>query len=82
MVLGLAAAVGVTALQVHDAHLRRRGVPVTAAVVTGDGGNPELEFVTTSDRSVHTGIPDSKSGSLRVGDTGGHSLRRPQPDRW
>jgi hypothetical protein len=41
---------------------------VTAAVVSGDGGNPELEFVTTGNHPVHTGIPDSKSGNLRVGD--------------
>jgi len=66
--LGFVAAGLVIALQVHDAGLRSKGVPVTAAVVTGDGGTPELEFVTASGRQVHTGIPDSKSGSLRVGD--------------
>jgi hypothetical protein len=43
-------------------------VAVTAAVVTGTGGNPELEFVTADGQQVHTDIPDSKSGSLRVGD--------------
>jgi len=69
MVLGLVAGVGVVALQVHDANLRRGGVAVTAAVVTGRGGNPELEFFTAPGRVVHTGLPDSKSGSLRVGDT-------------
>ena len=67
MVLGLLAAVAVVALQVHDANLRSRGVPVTAAVVTGGGGNPELEFVTDGG-VVHTGLPDAKSGNLRVGD--------------
>ncbi len=69
VVLGLVAALGVVALQTHDANLRRRGVPVTAAVVTSDGGNPELEFVTARGRVLHTGLPDAKSGSLRVGDT-------------
>jgi hypothetical protein len=68
IVLGFASAAGVTALQVHDARLRSRGVPVTAAVVTGDGGSPELEFVVNGNRLVHTGLPDSKSGNLRVGD--------------
>jgi DnaJ domain/Protein of unknown function (DUF3592) len=68
VVLGLLAAVAVVALQVHDANLRSRGVPVTAAVVTGGGGNPELRFVTDDDRVVHTGLPDAKSGNLRVGD--------------
>ena len=68
IVLGLLAAGAVVALQVHDADLRRRGVAVTAAVVTGDGGSPELEFVTDGGRAVRTGLPDSKSGSLRVGD--------------
>jgi hypothetical protein len=68
ILLAFVAAAGVTALQVHDAHLRSRGVPVTAAVVTGAGGGPELEFLTKDHRSVHTGIPDSKSGGLRVGD--------------
>ena len=69
MLLGLLAAVGVVALQVHDANLRRGGVPVTAAVVTGRGGSPELEFFTAPGRVAHAGLPDSKSGSLRVGDT-------------
>jgi hypothetical protein len=68
VVLGLLAAVAVVALQVHDANLRSRGVPVTAAVVTGAGGNPELEVVTDDGRAVHTGLPDAKSGNLRVGD--------------
>src|SRR6185503_2610524 len=68
IVLGLVAALGVVALQVHDANLRRRGVPVTAAVVTGRGGTPELEFFTAPGQVVHTGLPDSKSGSLHVGD--------------
>jgi hypothetical protein len=68
VVLGLVAAIAVVALQVHDANLRSRGVPVTAAVVTGDGGSPELEFVTEGGRLVHTGLPDAKSGNLRVGD--------------
>jgi hypothetical protein len=68
VVLGLVAACLVIALQVHDANLRSQGLPVTAAVVTGTGGNPELEFVTADGQPVHTAIPDSKSGSLRVGD--------------
>ena len=68
IVLGFASAAGVTALQVHDAHLRSGGVPVTAAGVPGDGGSPELEFVAQGNRLVHTGIPDSKSGNLRVGE--------------
>jgi hypothetical protein len=68
VVLGLVAAIAVVALQVHDANLRSRGIPVTAAVVTGDGGSPELEFVARGNRLVHTGLPDSKSGNLRVGD--------------
>jgi hypothetical protein len=68
VVLGLLAAAAVVALQVHDANLRSRGVPVTAAVVTGHAGNPELEFVTDDGRVVHTGLPDAKSGNLRVGD--------------
>jgi DnaJ domain len=68
IVLAFIAAIFVIALQVHDANLRSQGVGVTAAVVTGDGGNPELEFVTAGGRLVTTGIPDSKSGSLHVGD--------------
>ena len=68
IVLGVVAACLVIALQVHDANLRSQGLPVTAAVVTGRGGNPELEFVTADGQQVHTGIPDSKTGSLRVGD--------------
>jgi hypothetical protein len=68
VVLGVVAACLVIALQVHDANLRSRGLPVTAAVVTGARGSPELEFVTADGQQVHTGIPDSKSGSLRVGD--------------
>ena len=42
---------------------------MTAAVVTGRGGSPELEFFTAPGRVAHAGLPDSKSGSLRVGDT-------------
>jgi hypothetical protein len=68
VVLGFAVAAVVVALQVHDANLRRSGVAVTAAVVTGDGGNPELQFVTRGGRVVTTGLPDAKSGNLRVGD--------------
>ena len=68
IVLGFVAAAAVTALQLHDAHLRSRGLPVTATVVTSAAGGPELEFVTTGNRLVHTGIPDSKSGNLRVGE--------------
>ena len=68
VVLGFVVAAIVIALQVHDANLRSRGVAVTAAVVTGDGGNPELEFLTQDRQVVHTGLPDAKSGNLRVGD--------------
>ena len=68
IVLGFVVGAFVIALQMHDANLRRQGLPVTAAVVTGNGGNPELEFITADGRQIHTGIPDSKSGSLRVGD--------------
>lgn len=68
IVLGFVAAAFVIALQAHDANLRSKGVPVTAAVVTGARGGAELEFITADGQQVHTGLPDSKSGSLRVGD--------------
>jgi hypothetical protein len=69
MVLALVAAAFVIALQVHDANLRSQGVPVEAAVVVAPSGGAELEFVTTDGRPVHADLPDSKSGSLHVGDT-------------
>jgi len=68
VVLGFVAAALVLALQVHDANLRRQGVPVEAVVVSAPGGGAELEFLTRDDDVVHTGLPDSKTGSLRVGD--------------
>ena len=67
VVLGVVAAAVVVAIQMHDADLRSRGVPVTAVVVRGDGGGPQLEFVVDG-RVVNAGLPDSKTGNLRVGD--------------
>jgi hypothetical protein len=65
---GLIGAVVVTLIQVHDADLRSKGVPVDALVVA-DGGSRELEFTTRSGDVVRTGIPDSKSGGVVAGDT-------------
>ena len=81
IVLGFVVGAFVIALQVHDANLRSRGLPVTAAVVTGKGGNPELEFITADGQQIHTGIPDSKSGSLRVGDEVDIRYDRAHPTR-
>lgn len=68
VVLGLISSVVVALLQVHDANLRSEGIAATATVVS-DAGSPELEFVINRNEVVRTGIPDSKSGSLTVGDS-------------
>jgi hypothetical protein len=66
LVLGLAATALIVSLQRHDADLRNRGTPTTAAVVL-DGGERRLEFATPAGvvrapEPLRTGTGDARVG--------------------
>jgi hypothetical protein len=77
---GIVAAVVVIALQVRDANLRSDGVAVVARVVSTNTG-VELEFRTHAGRTIHTGVPDQKSGRVTAGDTLAIRYDRSNPTR-
>ena len=80
VVAGVLAATVVTMLMVRDARLRDRGIAVDALVVR-DNGRPRLEFTTTTGAVVRTDLPDTKSGSLAVGDSVAIRYDRAHPTR-